>query len=161
MGATGFIRNSLISPLIKMNDRRSIGRTKIAKGNRTFVPASERRISIYAWRNVRLDCAHRGWGIHKQSISNPASRSASMPAAAFCFRISQVTLTSYSVNVLAVFTRDLHRGTLRCKWAWRTSTTQSRQVHSPLALRICAISRLAATLSTSNGRTHQRSVLSH
>jgi hypothetical protein len=34
-----------------------------------------------------------------------------MPAA-FCFRISQVTLTGYSLNVLAVFTRDLHRGTL-------------------------------------------------
>jgi hypothetical protein len=80
--------------------------------NKTFVPASELRISIYVWRNVRLNYAHRGWvGFINNQFSNPASRSASMPAA-FCFRISQVTLTGYSLNVLAVFTRDLHRGTL-------------------------------------------------
>jgi hypothetical protein len=36
MGATGFIRNSLSTPLIKMNDRRSIGRTKNAKGALLF-----------------------------------------------------------------------------------------------------------------------------
>jgi hypothetical protein len=35
MGAIGFIRNSLSTPL-KMNDRRSIGRTKIAKGALLF-----------------------------------------------------------------------------------------------------------------------------
>ena len=35
MGATGFTRNSLSTPL-KMNDRRSIGRTKITKGALLF-----------------------------------------------------------------------------------------------------------------------------
>jgi hypothetical protein len=35
-GATGFLRNSVSTPLTQTNDRRSIGRTKIAKGALLF-----------------------------------------------------------------------------------------------------------------------------
>jgi hypothetical protein len=48
-----------------------------------------------------------------------------MPAA-FCFRTSQVNLTGYFPNVLAVFTCDLHRGTL-C----RTDAVGDAHVNDP------------------------------
>jgi hypothetical protein len=52
--------------------------------NEVFVPASEPRISIYVGRNVVLaSSTGAGIGFHSCKFSNPASRSAKMPAA-FC-----------------------------------------------------------------------------
>ena len=52
--------------------------------NEIFVPASEPRISIYRRRRVVLaPITGAGVGFHTDTFSNPASRSAKMPAA-FC-----------------------------------------------------------------------------
>jgi hypothetical protein len=54
----------------------------LPSSNELLVSAPEPRILIYGSLNVVLAPFHRGWvGFHSYKFSNPASRSAKMPAA--------------------------------------------------------------------------------
>ena len=63
-GATGFLRNSVSTALTKTNDRRSIGRTKIAKGALLFFGGQT------GVRSCRVtDITNVGAGIRAQGIA--------------------------------------------------------------------------------------------
>jgi hypothetical protein len=73
----------------------------LLRGNQTYLPASEPRISIYVGRNVVLALITGvGVGFHSHKFLNPESRSAKMPAA-FLILGAATRAPSIGVNPLS------------------------------------------------------------